>query len=81
MSNTSSIIVNSNGCFFKLSLDGVLEEIPFEEEKVTSVVNRVGLTQNLASSVSKVGGKASGEQSGLVGVDVHGTRLFLRARI
>jgi hypothetical protein len=78
--SSDSVIVNSNGAFFKLSENGLLEEIPtdIQEERTSRVV---GLTQNPASSVSKPIKQQHGEQTGLVGTDVHGTRLFIRARI
>jgi hypothetical protein len=81
---SSSIIVNSNGSFFKLSTDGVLEEIPLEEDNNSIGTQRVGLSQNPASSNSTaVPPKINhGELiTGLVGMDVHGTRMFLRARV
>ena len=75
----SPLIVYSNGAYYKLSAEGVLEMISIVERDPAGT--RVGLKQNLASSVSNSDAKPQGEQSGLVGVDVHGTRMFKRARL
>jgi hypothetical protein len=83
-SSSSSVIVNFNGAFYKLSVEGVLEEIPAVEQDDRSISSNqvAGLMQNPVSSVSETAAaKASGEHSGLVGVDVHGTRTFLRPRL
>jgi len=90
----SSVIVNSNGSFFKLTIDGQLEEIAFEQmdnsNNVSSTsANRIGLTQNPASSsaaaASAVETAANSNNSdhriGLVGMDVHGTRTMFRSKI
>ena len=79
---SSSIIVNSNGAFFNLSDEGVLEVVHFEDND-----GRIGLSKNLASSsvsAATSASKASDHCLGLVGQDVHGNRVFapiLRAKV
>jgi hypothetical protein len=79
--NSAAYLVNSDGSFWRLSVDGVLEAVLDEERTMVPSINRVGITQNPASSVSNGPTKTAGEQTGLVGTDVHGTRLYIRARI
>ena len=81
---SSPIIISSNGSFFELSGDGVLEDIHEIHDHEVELQKPIsaGLSSNPASSSSSKPVSFSHSTQTLLGpVDVHGTWTFIKARL